>query len=287
MSRKTSATAPDGNGKSIWKLDDRRVPYRWPEFAQVSRRHGFCNGRREGRRSCCRSSSFAPPPLPPASGLKTVSRRSPAATLSILEDNDDAGRKKALEAAQPRCTAPQKVSASLRCQTYRTKATCPIGWTAIQTAPKNLLIFVCMRRCGRLPTYLTCRFRQSKTRRREPKHQMKLNRRNRAQRDCRLSICRTGITSRSPIKTGSCRTGYRAGNACYFPVRARPAKVHCNCICLPRMCWRATGSARCRSRGRRSISMLRMMKASCTAGWRQSSNTITSPSAMPLAAACT
>ena len=49
----------------------------------------------------------------------------------------------------------------------------------------------------------------------------------------------------------------------------------------------ATGSAQCRNRGRRSISMPRTTKTSCTAGWQRSSSTTTSPSATLSAAACT
>ena len=90
---------PDGNGGWIWKLDERRVLYRWPELLKFPDATVFIT---EGEKDADRVADLAcvPPPSPPASGQTNACKALAGRDVIILEDNDDAGRKKALEAAQ-------------------------------------------------------------------------------------------------------------------------------------------------------------------------------------------
>jgi hypothetical protein len=90
---------PDGNGGWTWKLDERRVLYRWPELVKFP--HGtifIC----EGEKDADRVASFGHCATTVASGkwtdecVKTLAGRD----CIILQDNDDAGRAKALAAAR-------------------------------------------------------------------------------------------------------------------------------------------------------------------------------------------
>jgi hypothetical protein len=85
---------PDGNGGWTWKLDERRILYRWPELVKFP--HGtifIC----EGEKDADRVASLGHCATTVASGkwtdecVKTLAGRD----CIILQDNDDAGRAKA------------------------------------------------------------------------------------------------------------------------------------------------------------------------------------------------
>lgn len=90
---------PDGNGKWIWKLEDRRVLYRLPELLKFPDASVFvCEGEKDADRiaqlGCCATTV--------AAGKWTAECVAGLAgrDVVILEDNDEAGRTKALAAAQ-------------------------------------------------------------------------------------------------------------------------------------------------------------------------------------------
>ena len=90
---------PDGNGGWTWKLDERRVLYRWPELLKFPDGTVFVC---EGEKDADRVASLGHCATTVAAGkwtdecVKALAGRD----VIILEDNDDAGRKKALAAAQ-------------------------------------------------------------------------------------------------------------------------------------------------------------------------------------------
>ena len=90
---------PDGNGKWIWKLDDRRVLYRWPDLLKFPDAMVFVT---EGEKDADHVAELELCATTVAAGkwtedcIKALAGRD----VVILEDNDAAGRKKALEAAQ-------------------------------------------------------------------------------------------------------------------------------------------------------------------------------------------
>jgi hypothetical protein len=90
---------PDGNGDWIWKLDDRRVLYRWPDLLKFSDATVFIT---EGEKDADRVTELELCATTVAAGtwtedcIKALTSRD----VVILEDNDDAGREKALAAAQ-------------------------------------------------------------------------------------------------------------------------------------------------------------------------------------------
>jgi hypothetical protein len=90
---------PDGNGGWIWKLDERRVLYRWPELAKYPDATVFVT---EGEADADRVASLGHCATTVASGkwtdecVKALSGRH----VVILQDNDVPGTKRALEAAQ-------------------------------------------------------------------------------------------------------------------------------------------------------------------------------------------
>jgi RecA-family ATPase len=91
---------PDGNGGWIWSLGDvHRVPYRWPELLQYLDATVFvCEGEKDADRlaslghcaTCAAAGKWTDECVQALAGRDVV----------ILQDNDDAGRKKALDAAQ-------------------------------------------------------------------------------------------------------------------------------------------------------------------------------------------
>ena len=89
---------PDGNGKWIWRLDDRRVPYRWPELLKFPDAAVFIT---EGEKDSDRVADLNLCATTVAAGKWTPECVQALAgrDVLILEDNDDVGRKKALEAA--------------------------------------------------------------------------------------------------------------------------------------------------------------------------------------------
>jgi hypothetical protein len=127
---------PDGNGGWIWSLGDvRRVPYRWPELLQYLDATVFvCEGEKDVDRivslghcaTCVADGKWTDNCVQALAGRDIV----------ILQDNaTPAARKR----SKPRrhCTPRRRRSASSRCRTCRTKATCPIGSTPIRAAPRS------------------------------------------------------------------------------------------------------------------------------------------------------
>ena len=90
---------PDGNGGWTWKLDERRVLYRWPELLKYPDGTIFIC---EGEKDADRVASLGHCATTVAAGkwtdecVKALTGRD----VILLEDNDDAGRTKALAAAQ-------------------------------------------------------------------------------------------------------------------------------------------------------------------------------------------
>lgn len=90
---------PDGNGGWMWNLGERRVVYRWPELIKFPDATVFiCEGEKDADRvaslghcaSCVAGGRWMPECIAALAGRDCI----------ILEDNDDAGRKKSAEAAQ-------------------------------------------------------------------------------------------------------------------------------------------------------------------------------------------
>ena len=89
---------PNGNGGWIWKLDDQRVIYRWPDLLQYPDATVFIT---EGEKDADRVASLGHCATTVAAGKWTTECIDALASrdVIILEDNDDAGRKKARESA--------------------------------------------------------------------------------------------------------------------------------------------------------------------------------------------
>jgi hypothetical protein len=89
---------PNGNGGWIWKLEDRRVPYRWPELLRYLEGTVFVC---EGEKDADNVAALALCATTIAGGKWTAECVEALAgrDVIILQDNDDPGRKKALETA--------------------------------------------------------------------------------------------------------------------------------------------------------------------------------------------
>jgi hypothetical protein len=89
----------DGNGRWIWKLDERRVPYRWSDILKYPDGTVFIC---EGEKDADRVASLNQCATTVAAGKWTDECVKALAghDCIILQDNDDAGRAKALAAAQ-------------------------------------------------------------------------------------------------------------------------------------------------------------------------------------------
>jgi len=90
---------PDGNGGWIWELDERRVLYHWPELLKYPDGSVFiCEGEKDADRvaalghctTCVAGGKWTEECVTALAGRDVI----------ILEDNDDAGRAKALAAAR-------------------------------------------------------------------------------------------------------------------------------------------------------------------------------------------
>ena len=90
---------PDGNGGWIWKLDERRVLYRWSELLKYPDGTVFAC---EGEKDADRVAELGHCATTVAHGLWTPEciKALAGRDVVILEDNDDAGRVKALAAAK-------------------------------------------------------------------------------------------------------------------------------------------------------------------------------------------
>jgi putative DNA primase/helicase len=93
-----SQRRPDGNGGWIWKLEDRRVLYRWAELLKFPDATVFFT---EGEKDADRLASLEYCATTVASGSWTeeCAKALAGRDVIILEDNDAPGRKRALEAA--------------------------------------------------------------------------------------------------------------------------------------------------------------------------------------------
>jgi hypothetical protein len=91
---------PDGNGGWIWKLDDtRRVPYRLPELLQFPDATVFvCEGEKDANRVA--SLQLCATTVASGKWTEDCVKALAGRDIIILKDNDDAGEKKALAAAQ-------------------------------------------------------------------------------------------------------------------------------------------------------------------------------------------
>ena len=90
---------PDGNGGWTWKLDERRVLYRWPELLKYPDGTIFIC---EGEKDADRVASLGHCATTVAAGKWTDEcvKALVGRDVILLEDNDDAGRTKALAVAQ-------------------------------------------------------------------------------------------------------------------------------------------------------------------------------------------
>jgi hypothetical protein len=90
---------PDGNGGWIWKLEDRRVVYRRPELLEYPDASVFVT---EGEKDCDNVAALGLSATTVAAGRWTPECTAALAGRDcvILRDNDDAGKQKALAAAQ-------------------------------------------------------------------------------------------------------------------------------------------------------------------------------------------
>jgi 5S rRNA maturation endonuclease (ribonuclease M5) len=88
---------PDGQDGWIWKLVERRVLYRWPELQKYPDATVFIT---EGEKDADRVAALGHCATTVATGKWTSVKALADRDVIILEDNDDAGRKKATEAAQ-------------------------------------------------------------------------------------------------------------------------------------------------------------------------------------------
>jgi hypothetical protein len=131
---------PDGNGRWIWKLDDRRVLYRLPELLKYPDATVFVT---EGEKDCDNVAALGHCATCVATGKWTSECVAALAgrDVVILEDMTTLDARKRMR-PQRHCMAPPKLSVSCHCQDCRTKATCQIGLTLIGITQKNLLIFV-------------------------------------------------------------------------------------------------------------------------------------------------
>ena len=87
---------PDGNGGWIWKLDERRVLYRWPELLKFPDATVFFT---EGEKDADRVASLGLCATTTSKWTDECVKALAGRDVIILEDNDEAGKKKALEAA--------------------------------------------------------------------------------------------------------------------------------------------------------------------------------------------
>jgi hypothetical protein len=93
-----SQRRPDGNDGWIWKLENRRILYRWPELLKFPDATVFFT---EGEKDADRLASLGHCATTVASGSWTdeCARALAGRDVVILEDNDEPGRKRALDAA--------------------------------------------------------------------------------------------------------------------------------------------------------------------------------------------
>ena len=90
---------PDGNGGWIWELDERRVPYHWPELLKYPDGTVFiCEGEKDADRVA--SLGYCATCVAAGKWTEECATALAGRDVIILEDNDNAGRMKALSTAQ-------------------------------------------------------------------------------------------------------------------------------------------------------------------------------------------
>jgi len=94
-----SQRRPDGNGGWIWKLGDvQRVPYRWPELLKYPDATAFiCEGEKDADRVASRNHCATT--VAHGEWTNDCVQALAGRDVIVLQDNDAAGRKKALKAA--------------------------------------------------------------------------------------------------------------------------------------------------------------------------------------------
>jgi hypothetical protein len=90
---------PDGDGGWIWNLDERRVPYRWPELLKYPDGTVFvCEGEKDANRVA--GLGYCATTVAAGKWTEECVTALAGRDVIILEDNDNAGRAKALATAQ-------------------------------------------------------------------------------------------------------------------------------------------------------------------------------------------
>jgi RecA-family ATPase len=90
---------PDGNGGWIWKLEERRVLYRWPELLKYPDGSVFiCEGEKDADRVA--GLNLCATTVATGKWTEDCVKALAGRDVVILEDNDKTGRDRALEAAQ-------------------------------------------------------------------------------------------------------------------------------------------------------------------------------------------
>ena len=198
---------PDGNGGWIWELDQRRVPYRWPDLLKYP--DGtvfFCEGEKDADRVA--GLGYCATTVAAGKWTEECVTALAGRDVIILEDNDNTGRARRSRRRR-HCTVPRKPSVSFRCRTSPTKATFPIGSMRMRVEPRNWVMFALTCGCGRLTMLL-----QTSPPPKSPRGTLRLRLRLRAgphlsRHPCRLSILPRGMARRRRNANGWCRIACR------------------------------------------------------------------------------
>jgi len=139
---------PDGKGGWTWSVKDcRRIPYRLPELLKYPDACVFvCEGEKDADRiasldHCCATTVAC------GDWSEDCVEALAGRDVLILEDNDDAARKRSTP--RRRCTAPQRPSASCGYRACSRKVTSAIGSMSMRATPASWRTYASTRRCGR------------------------------------------------------------------------------------------------------------------------------------------